>query len=341
MIIDIHGHYTTAPMALRNYRDRQIKALENPTLPPLAPDFHVSDDEIRETIETNQLRMQRERGIDMTIFSPVAGAMAHHIGTPTTSFHWTTACNDLIYRVATLFPENYVGACQLPQSPGVSPANCVAELRRCINELGFVGCNINPDPSDGNWTGPPFTDKFWYPIFEELQALDAPAMVHVSQSCNPNFHHTGAHYLNADTSVFMQLILKNIFTDFPKLKIIIPHGGGCVPYHWGRYRGLAQDNNRPLLDEMLNNIWFDTCVYHQPGVEMLLRTVPIDNLMFASEVWGAVRGIDPKSGHYYDDTKRHVDAATWLTKEDQAKVFELNARKVFPKLDAHLKKLSA
>jgi 4-oxalmesaconate hydratase len=137
----------------------------------------------------------------------------------------------------------------------------------------------------------------------------------------------------------MQLILKNIFTDFPKLKIIIPHGGGCVPYHWGRYRGLAQDNNRPLLDEMLNNIWFDTCVYHQPGVEMLLRTVPIDNLMFASEVWGAVRGIDPESGHYYDDTKRHVDAATWLTKEDQAKVFELNARKVFPKLDAHIQRL--
>ena len=78
--------------------------------------------------------------------------------------------------------------------------------------------------------------------------LDVPAMVHVSSSCNPNFHATGAHYINADTTAFMQFITADLFKDFPALRLIIPHGGGAVPYHWGRYRGIAQDMKRPPLD---------------------------------------------------------------------------------------------
>ena len=122
MIIDCHGHYTTAPKALKAYREAQIAGLKDPGNLPIAPDLKVSDDEVRETIEKNQLRIQRERGVDLTIFSPQAGGMAHHIGNETTSKHWTQACNDMIHRVCTLYPKNFVGVCQLPQSPGVTPA---------------------------------------------------------------------------------------------------------------------------------------------------------------------------------------------------------------------------
>ena len=87
----------------------------------------------------------------MTIFSPRASAMAHHIGDATTSLHWTQHCNDLIQRVCALYPENFVGVCQLPQTPGDPLANCIAELERCIGDLGFIGCNLNPDPSGGYW----------------------------------------------------------------------------------------------------------------------------------------------------------------------------------------------
>ena len=127
--------------------------------------------------------------------------------------------------------------------------------------------------------------------------LDVPAMIHVSASCNPNFHTTGGHYINGDTTAFMQLITADLFKDFPTLKFIIPHGGGAVPYHWGRYRGLAQDMKRPLLrDHLLNNVYFDTCVYHQPGIDLLAKVIPVDNILFASEMVGAVRGIDPETG---------------------------------------------
>ena len=156
--------------------------------------------------------------------------MAHHLGDEAISQSWTRACNNMIKRVVDLFPEIFVGVCQLPQSPGVPIANSIVELERCVNELGFIGCNLNPDPSGGYWTSKPLTDKSWYPFFEKMVELDVPAMIHVSGSCNENFHATGAHYINADTTAFMQFIQGDLFSDFPNLRFIIPHGGGAVPY---------------------------------------------------------------------------------------------------------------
>jgi 4-oxalmesaconate hydratase len=105
-----------------------------------------------------------------------------------------------------------------------------------------------------------------------------------------------------------------------------------VPYHWGRYRGIAQDLRRPPLREhLLGNVFFDTCVYHQPGIDLLARVVPVDNILFASEMVGAVRGVDPETGHHYDDTKRYVDALP-LGEADRRKIFEGNARRVYTRL---------
>jgi 4-oxalmesaconate hydratase len=336
MIIDCHGHYTTAPGALQTYRDAQLAALTDSCQASQSGPPVISDDQIRESLEKAQLKLQRERGTDLTVFSPRASAMAHHIGDEATSLAWSRVCNDLIHRVCSLYPDNFVGVCQLPQSPAAAPANSAAELERCVSELGFVGCNLNPDPSGGHWTSPPLTDRHWYPLYEKMVELDVPAMVHVSSSCNPCFHATGAHYLNADTTAFMQFITSDLFKDFPTLRFIIPHGGGAVPYHWGRYRGLVQDMKRPPLSELvLRNVFFDTCVYHLPGIELLFKVTPIDNILFGSEMVGAVRGIDPETGQYFDDTKRYIDALP-LSAEDRAKVFSGNACRVYPRLGAKL-----
>jgi 4-oxalmesaconate hydratase len=336
MIIDCHGHYTTAPKELEAYRQGQINALKASSgFSSEAP--KISDDEIRESLEKAQLKFQRERGTDVTIFSPRAMGMGHHIGNANTSSQWSRVCNDLIYRVCGLYPENFVGVCQLPQSPGVPPANCIGELKRCVEQLGFIGCNLNPDPSGGHWSDPPLPDRVWYPLYEKMVELDVPAMIHVSGSCNPNFHATGAHYLNGDTTAFMQFLTSDIFKDFPTLKFIIPHGGGAVPYHWGRYRGIAQDLKRPPLSELLlKNVYFDTCVYHQPGIDLLTKVIPIDNILFASEMVGAVKSIDPQTGHYFDHTKLYIDAVPWLTETDKQNIYEGNSRKVYSRLNARL-----
>ncbi len=336
LIIDCHGHYTTAPDAHQKFRDQQLAHFKDP-LAPRPQAAQISDDEIRETIEKNQLKLQKDRGSDITLFSPRASAMAHHVGDEAVSQAWTRACNDLIKRVVDLYPDNFVGVCQLPQSPGVPISHSVGELERCVKELGFVGCNLNPDPSGGHWTAPPLTDEHWYPFYEKMVELDVPAMIHVSASCNHNFHATGAHYINADTTAFMQFIEGNLFRDFPDLRFIIPHGGGAVPYHWGRYRGLADMLKRPALTQhVMKNVFFDTCVYHQPGIDLLVEVIDIDNILFGSEMVGAVRGIDPETGHYFDDTKRYIDALS-IPEQDKRRIYELNARRVYPRLDAILK----
>src|SRR6202041_57011 len=103
--------------------------------------------------------------------------------------------------------------------------------------------------------------------------------------------------------------------------------------------GMGQDMKRPPLSELLlNNVSFDTCVYHLAGIELLTRVIPIDNILFASEMVGAVRGVDPETGHYYDDTKRYVDQLKHLTDEQRYKVFEGNARRIYPRIEAWIAK---
>ncbi|HVW45400.1 MAG TPA: amidohydrolase family protein [Amycolatopsis sp.] len=329
MVIDCHGHYTTAPAAHASWRQAQLSARGHDV--PAYP--AISDDEIRESLETGQLRLMAERGVDLTIFSPRASAMGHQHPDAAANDAWTRACNDLIARVVGLYPDHFAGVCQLPQAETVDPADLVPELRRCIGELGFVGCNLNPDPSGGHWTSPPLTDRAWYPLYEAMCELDVPAMVHVSAVTNANFHATGSHYLNADTTAFMQLLQADLFNDFPDLRLVIPHGGGAVPYHWGRFRGLADMLDRPAIETaLLGNVFFDTCVYHQPGIDLLFKVVEPANILFGSEMIGAVRGVDPRTGHYFDDTRRYVEALE-LTAEQRAQVYEHNARRVYPRLN--------
>ena len=334
MIIDCHGHYTTTPPGVEAYRNAQKDALaQNPDHLFEKGTMAVSDDEIRDSIANNQLKLQQERGTDLTIFSPRASWMGHHVGNASTSAAWTAHCNDLIKRVCTLFPDNFAPVCQLPQSPGTSIDNSIAELTRCVEEMDFIGCNLNPDPSGGFWKDARLGDRYWYPFYEKMVEYDVPAMIHVSGACQYSLDTTSSYYLGADTTAFVHFMFSDVFIDFPELKFIIPHGGGAVPYHWGRFRGIAQDKGLGDLNErVMNNIFFDTCVYHQRGIDLLLDVIPVKNILFASEMIGAVRGIDPHSGYYYDDTKRYIDSNKALDTAQKKMIFEDNARVVFSRL---------
>jgi 4-oxalmesaconate hydratase len=331
VIIDCHGHYTTTPPGVGHWRDAQTAAVEaDPAYGGEKGTMTVSDDEIRVSLESAQLKLQAERGTDLTIFSPRASWMGHHIGNERTSQFWTQHQNELIRRVCDLYPGNFVPVCQLPQSPGAPIDGSVAELERCVTEMGFIGCNVNPDPTGGFWTGAPLWDRYWWPLWEKMCELDVPAMIHVSAACNDHFYTTGSHYLGADTTAFMQALSSGFCQDFPNLRFVIPHGGGAVPYHWGRFRGMAQDSGWDF-DDVVSHIWFDTCVYHQAGIDLLVRVVPSEHILFASEMVGAVRGIDPETGHYFDDTKIYLDNAA-ISDEARQAIFAGNVQRVFPRL---------
>jgi 4-oxalmesaconate hydratase len=334
MIIDAHGHYTTVPPGMRTFRALQISNMGRPVKGKVS----ISDDEIRASLEKSQLKLLDERGIDVMLFSPMASAMGHHFGSATISRHWTEVSNDLIHRVCTMFPDRFVGVCALPQSPGVSPRECGEELERCITALGFVGCNLNPDPSGGKWTDPPLGDPWWYPLYEKLVALDATAMIHASATCNPAFHTTGSHYLNVDSTAFMQLYESRVFQDFPTLRLVISHGGGNVPYQAARYRALGLMNKWEAFEEFIARLYFDTTVYNQDAMELLIKVAGVDRVMFASEMLGGVTTIDPATGRFFDDNKPIVDAVASLSEADRTKIFETNVVRAYPRLAPILKR---
>jgi 4-oxalmesaconate hydratase len=82
-------------------------------------------------------------------------------------------------------------------------------------------------------------------------------------------------------------------------------------------------------------------VYHQPGIDLLAKVIPAENILFASEMVGAVKGIDPETGHYFDDTKRYIDAVGWLSPADKHNIFEGNARRVYPRLSKQIARQSS
>ena len=259
MIIDVHAHYTQASPKLDAYRGRQVGSQNKPARGSLG----ISDEEIVESLAGN-MRQMKDRGIDRLMFSPRAGGMGHDFGNELISRYWTEVNNDLIGRVCKLFPKQFSPVGQLPQTPGVSPKNCPEEIDRCVKEWGFVAFNINPDVSGG---AAPFTpslgSEWWYPLWEKMTELDVPGMIHASSTLNPGLHVNGSHYVNWDTAAVVELCNSRVFDDFPKLKLIIPHGGGAIPFQWRRHSALHELARKRPFEEMVKHLWFDMAIYDQ------------------------------------------------------------------------------
>jgi 4-oxalmesaconate hydratase len=327
MVIDVHAHYTTAPDKLWAYRGSQTSSLNRPSPARLK----ISDDEIAESLQ-GHFREMASRGIDALCFSPQASAMGHDFGDERVSVYWTQACNDLIARVCEMYPGRLVPVCQLPQSPGAGLGASVAELRRCVEQLGFVGCNINPDISGGL---APFTpslgDEWWYPLWECMVELDVPGMIHASSTRNPALHVNGSHYVMQDYAAVVELCASKVFEEFPTLRLIVPHGGGAIPYQFTRQRALHRLTGAPDFDAAVRHLYFDTSIYDADAMEMLVRRIGVENVLFGSEMFGTAQAVDEATGRPFDDNLRLISTIPGLSPSDANKILSGNARRVFPR----------
>ncbi|MBX6748714.1 MAG: amidohydrolase [Micromonosporaceae bacterium] len=329
MIIDVHGHYTMAPPQLDAYRGRQLSSLNRPQRKPLA----VNRDAVAQSLQ-EPLRQMDERGIDVVLMSPRAAGMGHDIGDGRLSRYWSEVNNDLIRLVADLAPGRFVPVCQLPQSPDTTPADWLDELRRCA-DMGFVGCLVNPDISGGL---PPFTpplgDRWWYPLWEAVLALDFTVMIHASATRNPSFHLNGSHYIAQHYAATVELCSSQIFNDFPTLRIVVPHGGGGIVFNLNRHRSLHRLDGLHDFDEALSRLYLDTAVYDQDSLAMMLAKLDRSRILYAAEMFGTAKAINPETGRSYDDNLPMLRAAA--PEADLSDVLWRNALAAFPLLARHL-----
>ncbi|WP_165976863.1 amidohydrolase family protein [Arthrobacter nitrophenolicus] len=328
MIIESHAHLTNAPQQLDAFRGRQVSN----TARAGHGNLNISDEELYAAMEKHVARMDR-LGIDLMIFSPRASGMSHEFGNERISFQWAQANNNLIARAVGMFPGRLFGAAQLPQSPGVSPANCIEELDRCILDLGFVGCLINPDVSGG---GQPFTpgigDPWWYPLYQRMIELDVPGLFHASSTINPALHLNGSHYTNVDSAVVFELCWTKVLDELPGLKVVVPHGGGALPFHYNRIRSLLLGAKKKPLEERLTQMYLDTAVYDRDSLEMLVRKVGPGNLLYAAEPFGTAKNVDPQTGVPFDETIDFVSAIDWLSADEKERIFSGNALRLYSRM---------
>lgn len=313
----------SAPLALYAYQAQLISARA----------FHgkgrvaATDEEIAAAAQ-GHLGVLDRLGIDQQFISPRPFSMMHS-QKPDIIVRWfIEQVNDIIAKQVRAYPDRFAGVAGLPQCAGVSPASVADELERCVSELGFVGCVLNPDPGEGDYATPPLGDEYWYPLYEKLTQLDVPALVHAAACRNPRESYSN-HFITEESIAVISLADSRVFEDFPGLKLIIAHGGGSVPFQIGRWRAQRIQKGLESFDASLRRLYFDTVLYTPESLDYLLRVVGPDRCLFATEAPGVGSGLDPATGRYMDHLRPVIEGIGWLTPEQREAIFYGNAARVF------------
>lgn len=323
MIIDSHAHLLM-PQESYKFFSELVGGQGNPATPPKVPEASIR------AAGESLLKIMDAVGTDIQLLSP-RPYLQLHSHAPRVSQLWNAHTNDVIYAVTQLFPDRFRGVAGLPQHRLESPSvRAVQELERCVKDYGFVGCIINPDPTEGAEMPPPgLGDPFWYPLYEKMVELDVPGLVHSAGSCQPRESYT-LKFINEESIAIISLLHSETFTQFPTLKIVIPHGGGAIPYQMGRFRAWnARKNETESFDDKMKKLHFDTCNYSQEALEFLFKVVGTKNVLFGTEKPGTGSAFDKTTGRDFDHLKPVIENISWLTQEQRNDIFECNCCKLY------------
>jgi len=318
-VIDVHGHMTTPPH-FRGHLGGMI-SLNTP-----GRKLELSDEQLANA-QKSHLKGMDERNIDVQLLGPRPVAMWHW----TRPFLQEAICrltNDVIARIVKLHPDRFLGMAQLPQSAELDTRNCLAELERCVKELGFVGAYVNPDPG-GRRQAPGMHDEYWHPLYQKAQDLDVPLMVHPSTSYDTRIEVIPHNYqMNNYIEEFIAMHLlshSNVFEKFPRLKVVICHCGGALN------RFIPTDHHLAQKD-LSKNLFYDCCAYDVNFLTAAIRQKGVEQMMFGTEFPGSGGAVRPETGRASDDLFPVIDSLEFLSAEDKLKIFHANPLRVFTRV---------
>ena len=335
MIIDAHAHLV-APDSLYAHRSTLIVGGGQE-----GDDFRASvSDADLEKSAANNVAIMDGVGTDVQIISPRPYLMLNGSARWPEIVSWSKDNNDLIARTIKLYPTRFRGVGSLPQQAGRPVESLFDEITRCVDELGFIGVLVNPDPGEGRNACPPLGDPYWYPLYERLCELDLPAHIHSGNCCNGRETYD-EHFIAEESLAITSIYRADVFDRFPSLRLMVSHGGGAIPYQIGRWRShreraraagrVAKD--APRFDDVLKQFWFDTCLHNKSSLELLFETVGVDRCCFGTERPGSGAGRDWTTGRPFDDLKPTLESIDSLTQDDLEGLFRSNVRRLFPRLD--------
>ena len=323
MIIDSHAHIHMPAESFR-FMAELIGGRANPYTLPKIPDASIRK------VAEDQIKIMDSVGTDIQFISPRPYLQMHSVKPAKVTELWSRHCNDLIAEFVKLFPDRFRGVAGLPQYMDESlELRAIPELRRCVNDLGFVGCLINPDATEGLGDPPGMGDPYWHPLYRVMVELDVPGLIHSAGSCSERESYT-LKFLNEESISVVSLLGAKTLDAFPGLKIVVAHGGGAIPYQMGRFRSWnVRKGEKESFDDQIKKLYFDTCNYSEEAMELLIKVVGSDNVMFGTEKPGTGSARNPLTGRDYDDMKPVIEGLTWLSEEEKSNIFECNCRRVY------------
>lgn len=330
MIIDIHAHVCAAP-ELYQWKSLHMSARGAHGYAPKK----FADEWVRDHPDTKRnLKIMDSVGTDVQFLSPRPFQLMHAEKPVKMVEAWAVSNHDYIAQQVKAFPTRFQGVCAPPQSPGMPISFGFPEIDRCVKELGFIGLLIDTDPGEGDNSTPTLGDEYWYPLWQKMVDLDLPGLIH-SSGCKHGRETYSQHFISEESLAVLSLINSSVLEDFPKLKIIVSHGGGSIPYQIGRWQAdYVMKAGRPIAEfnQRLSMLYFDTCLHAKRSIEMLTAIAGSRNVMFGTENPGSGSALNPETGKPFDDIKPVIDSIAALTDEDRRSIFEENARRLFTRL---------
>ena len=357
-VIDVHGHLSSPPH-VRAYAYNLIALRNRPAK------FDLSDDAVKPAMDRH-LRLLDSHDIDVQLLSPRPVGMMHW-ERPFLVRAWTRAVNDLIAQQCRLAPDRFVGIAGLPQNATLETSNCVEELTRCIEGLGFVGAIVNPDPA-GDGKTPGMDQPYWYPLYAAAEALGATLIVHPCGSRDPRLESIARPYqfsnLVEETLATLLLEQNDVFARFPKLRVVVCHCGGALRRLLDRNQPLdavanARGANNLVRDsgeesggqvglnitwsyagasarvtsDLADNLFFDSCAYDPYFLAAAIHQRGAERMLFGTEAPGAGSHlINPQTNAPADDLVKVIDGFDFLSDDDKLAIFHHNAARAFPRL---------
>lgn len=324
MIIDGHGHWMAPGL-----REWFWSATSLRNMPDSAKPFRGVDEEN----EVNSKCMD-ERGIDLQVLSIRPVSMLHQEN-KYISIPWARVFNNTLAEGVTRKPDRFRALATLPQADMQAS---IEELERAVRDLGMVGAIVNPNPK-GDETTPPLDDEYWHPLWQKAVDLDVPLFIHAAFILSPRFLRHRTSYLIGQTVeesiAGPTLVYGGVLNQFPTLKLILSHGGGATPYQIGRHltppgRAEGAMYGSPTIGSFLDEyrkLYFDGTLYTQDALELLIKVVGPDRVLFGTETPG--RGTFQWEGRMLDDLRPAVEKISFLSDAEKKMILEDNARKVF------------
>jgi predicted TIM-barrel fold metal-dependent hydrolase len=331
-VLDVHAHVSVPPIA--NNQVLSMLATNSAMRSPFSggsgmPPFGAPvPEELFREAAANHVRYIDERDIDVQIIGPrpfmVLGWMQPHL-VPA----WARYVNDMIAQQCRLFPDRFLGACQLPQiADAPDTTHCLEELQRCVDEYGFVATYVSPDP-DGKRTTPGMHEPYWYPLYEQCERLRLPIIVHGTNSQDPRYavvpHNYQLGFVTEQYLATQFLGHSDVFDRFPNLKIIVCHCGGALN------RFIPTDAHLPQRD-LSENLFFDSCGYDVHFLEAAIKQRGVSQTCFGVEAPGSGRAVRPETGRTSDDLIPILRSFDWLSEEDRRAILHHNPARVCPAL---------